>query len=642
MLMTLLERWFKPVAPSQDYRTTDYVLLCLIVALGAFLRFWGLGDVGLHGDEETMAMPAMAILETGDPYLPSGMYYARALLNIYLMSGSAFLFGESEWAFRLPSAIVGSLTGVAAFFMGRRFLAPPFNVAFVATVTLLPGLVVVSQTARMYVFFVTCLIWFAACVFRWERDQRPASLLLALVIWSLALHFHTLAMFAAPLFLFPGLSRRSWPMLAQGAAASLAGGLLYFWYSRWISSKYPEASERPAPLDSESESAPLEALLSLPDGAWAMVLCALAVLAIAILLLRAGTRGGGGEKLVPPALVVAGLLAMALLQYHAAGLLLLFGIIFWMRSGTLPARWLLPPILLAGAIALVHVWALYNTGLYPGRQLIGALLGWPSAWPILRFLTYSPAAGALYVASLCVAFWHFSKGDSLPKHFLFFIVAVWGPLLIMGLVVWDIEPRYAQGQIGYFLLCTFAGLSYLARQLGWQSPGARPAATTVALMIASAAMINPVALARVVHPGYDMYADHQGAARYIQSLELGPEAVLIAEDILQQTYYLGDVEYFLREYDNARKYAVIEDGQAVDQYTGATVIGSGAALLEVLEANRGKPVYIIGSGDNVRDGQWIRRGWGIDDVLRSDLLELVYTGRDGKTQVWRLVHGPER
>jgi len=208
-MMTLIARWFEEKTASTDYRNSDYVVLGLILVVGAVLRFWGLDNVGLHGDEETMAMPAMAILETGQPILPSGMYYARALINIYLMSGSAWIFGESEWAFRLPSAIVGSFTGLAAFYMGRRFLSPQFNLAFVATITLLPAMIEISQTARMYVFFVTCIFWFAACLFRWERDQRLTSLILALLVWLLCLHFHTLAIFVAPLFLFPRHSRQS-------------------------------------------------------------------------------------------------------------------------------------------------------------------------------------------------------------------------------------------------------------------------------------------------------------------------------------------------------------------------------------------------------------------------------------------------
>lgn len=635
-MMRQFEQWFSSVEVMQDYRRTDYALLFLILAAGVILRFWGLGNVGLHGDEETMAMPAMAIIETGDPYLPSGMYYARALLNIYLMSGSALLFGESEWAFRLPSAVVGSLTGVAAFFMGRRFLAPQFNLAFVATITLLPSMIVVSQTARMYVFFVTCMIWFAACIFRWERDHRVASLVLALLVFSLALHFHTLSVFAAPLFLFPGLSQKSWRMLLQGAAASLAGGLLYLLYSSWVSGKYPETSERPPPLDPATAQSPIDALLS--TNQWLFAAGLAAMLVLGVVLVRAAARAGGWQSALPAVLVATGLLAMACLQYHAGGLLLLFGIVFWFRARTMPPiGWLAAAIGAAAAMALLHLWTLYGTGLYPGRKLIGALIGWPSVWPILRFLGYSVAAGVLYGVALCFAFIHFGKGRPLPKHFLFFVMAVWVPLLVMGLFVWDIRPRYSEGQLGFFLLCTFAGLAFLARKGGWLSSDSRLSVPmTFVLAIASAAMINPVALARTVNPGYDMYPDHQGAARFIQGLELGSDAILIAEDILQQTYYLGHVDYWLHEYDNARSFAVVKEGRIVDQYTGSTILGTGDALRAVLDSNSGKEVYVIGSGENFDAGERAFRGRGIAEVLQSDLLQVVYTGRDGKTRVWRL------
>jgi hypothetical protein len=47
--------------------------LLAILVIGAMVRFWGLGSVGLHGDEETMAMPTMHIVEHGTPFMPSGM-----------------------------------------------------------------------------------------------------------------------------------------------------------------------------------------------------------------------------------------------------------------------------------------------------------------------------------------------------------------------------------------------------------------------------------------------------------------------------------------------------------------------------------------------------------------------------------------
>ena len=70
-MLELVGRWFAQTTVSQDYRRSDYVMLWLILAVGTIARFWGLDNVGLHGDEETMAMPAMAILESGQPILRS-------------------------------------------------------------------------------------------------------------------------------------------------------------------------------------------------------------------------------------------------------------------------------------------------------------------------------------------------------------------------------------------------------------------------------------------------------------------------------------------------------------------------------------------------------------------------------------------
>ena len=631
-----LSRWFQSTPLSQEYTAADRWILFLILALGVFVRFWGLGNVGLHGDEETMAMPTMAILDSGQPYLPSGMYYSRALAQLYLMAGSVSLFGETEWAFRVPSAIVGSLAGLVAFFMGKRFLVPHVNLAFVGTITFLPSMIEISQTARMYVFLVVGVMWFAACIFRWEANGRLTSLLLALFVWCLALHFHRLAIFAAPIFLFPGLSRQSWRLLGQGSAAFAIGFLAFNLYGAWTASKYPQPEERPdIPLDDSGSGELLPAAVTNIDmaliaGAVLTVLVALA--GLVTVLREAGLRSAG-----PPVLVAGGLLAMSTLNYHVAAILLLFGIVFWLRDCSLHPKWLWGAIALAGLLAIIHLSMLYSTGLYPGRQLIGAVVGTPSVWPVLRFLEYSPVAGALYVLVFLYGLWKFSHGDPLPKHFLFFGIAVWAPLLILGIYTWYMPPRYAQGQLGLFLLCAFAGVMWYAMQRHWISLSGRPGfKQAVALAAISVAFINPVQFVQAINPSYDHYPDHKGAAEYIKGLNLNPEAILIAEDVLQQTYYLGSVDYFLREIGNSGKYAVVRDGELVDQYTAARVIGTGSELEELLTRSRGKELYIIGSGENFVGKRRSFRGEGIREVLESDKLRIVYTGRDGKTRVWKL------
>jgi hypothetical protein len=633
-MLLLIERWFSQVTPSQDYRRTDYLVLGLIIALGIIVRFWGLDNVGLHGDERHMATPAMAILETGHPYLPSGMYYSRALLQIYLMSGSVWLFGESEWAFRLPSAIVGSLAGLAAFFMGRRFLGPQFNLAFVATLTFLPSMIVVSQTARMYVFFVTFMILFAACIFRWERDQRISSLVLALVVWLLALHMQTLAIFGALLFLFPGLSRQSWKLLFQGGLAFVLGYAVFDGYRKWISSGFPNWEDRPPPVEEIPLPVSLDVLLT--GYNWLVVGSVAVILLLGIVSVAKAINQADWRNVLPPVLMLLGLLAMSVLHYHIGGILVIAATVFWLRARELPRNWLLAALLFAVGMTVVHLVVLYDTGLFPGRRLIGALVGTPSVWPILRFFVYSPFAATLYGIVVIFALVRFASGERLPKHFLFFAISVWVPLLMIGFFVSYMPPRYGQGQLGFFLLCVFAGFAYLARELKWTADRDRVSRPVLAvLVLISVAMINPAALARVVNPSYGVYPDHKGAAEFIQSLDLSEDAILIAEDVVHQTYYLGRVDYSLRPVDDAVVFSVMREGRMVDQYTGAPVIGTGAELEELLDRERERDIYIIGSGENFINGDRILRRQGIAEVLASARLEVVYEGRDSRTRVWR-------
>jgi hypothetical protein len=153
-------------------------------------------------------------------------------------------------------------------------------------------------------------------------------------------------------------------------------------------------------------------------------------------------------------------------------------------------------------------------------------------------------------------------------------------------------------------------------------------------------IISPWSLAAVINPGYDHYPDHKGAAKYIKSLDLPANAIVIAEDVLQQKYYLGSVDYWLCEIDNAGKFSIERDGQPIDWYTATPVIGDGSQLQHILDENHDQPVYIVGSGENFENGRRNFRGRGISEVLDSDQLEVVFIGRDNKTRIWRLRNDP--
>src|SRR5690348_15227248 len=236
-----LSSCFEDTGPRSRADGRVLALLVLIVAVGAVVRFWGLGNVGLHGDEKTMALPAMHLLQYGTPEMPSGFLYPRAVAQLYLMAGSALAFGAGEWAFRLPSALCGVLLIVLTWGAGRRFLEPRWNLALTAAVALLPAFIEDAQTARMYVFLVTGVTGFMALLFAWERTGRRGYLIAAVVEMAVSLAFHQLSIFAAWLCFLPGLLSGDRRQLRQGAVAFVAIAAEFAALSHWIDTQYPHA-----------------------------------------------------------------------------------------------------------------------------------------------------------------------------------------------------------------------------------------------------------------------------------------------------------------------------------------------------------------------------------------------------------------
>lgn len=105
------------------------VALIAIVIIGAGLRFYGLGSnpPGLTWDEASLGYNAYSILKTGaDEYghklpltLQSFGDYKPALYA-YFTIPSVFIFGLTEFAVRLPSALFGTAAIVLMFLLVRR------------------------------------------------------------------------------------------------------------------------------------------------------------------------------------------------------------------------------------------------------------------------------------------------------------------------------------------------------------------------------------------------------------------------------------------------------------------------------------------------------------------------------------------
>jgi 4-amino-4-deoxy-L-arabinose transferase-like glycosyltransferase len=601
-----------------------------LLLAGTFVRFWGLDNVGLHGDEETMALAARGVLETGEPILPSGLFYGRAPLHTYMMAGSAALFGESEWSWRLPSAIVGSLMGLVAFFLGRRFLPPVFNLGFVATIVFWPPFIELAQTARMYVFLVTGAMLFAACLFHWERDGRILSLLLAIFVWLVFLQFHQLMIFVGLLFFFPALSRTSMRLLWQGSLAFFLGWQIFKGYRAWIGSNYPAEEERLASVPIESISG-LDVLMA--EANWAVPVLALTAMTVCIWVAYRDRKSAFSEFL-PIAMILAGVFANIFLHYHVGVILIVAGIVGGWRFETISWRTLGITVVLLGVVFAIQMLYLHQSGLYPGRKILGALIGQPSIWPVLRFGAMVPAAAIVMGVTILYALDRLRRGLKIPSFLPFFILAVWAPLFLIGFFAGYPQVRYMFGQVPFFLLAAYGALAWFSTKMLSEKSRIAPVIGSCAFVLST---VNPTALLEAINPTYGQYPDHKGAAEYVVTQGIDENVIIIAEDVIQQAYYLPRVDYWLHEMSGARSFSIVKDGLLIDQYTGSIVLGSGDALRKVLADNKEKEIFIIGSGENFHDGVRRYRGDGIADVLQSDQLDELFVGRDGRTRVWKSI-----
>lgn len=660
-------RLFEVTTPADRDRINHRLLLALILSVGTVARFWGLGSVGLHGDEETMAMAAMHILKDGVPVLPSGMLYPRGLTQLYLMAGCVQLFGQSEWALRLPSAVCGVALIWFAYLAGRRFLNPRWNLAFAAAIALLPEVIVYSQTARMYIFLLTSVAACMACLFAWERSDRIGWLIGAVVALAIGIELHALAVTCVLLFTLPGVLQGDWRKFAYGMAAAAVVMVFYLGIDAWVNAQYPvpppEFAADLGPPQWERSRAPLAFAASF------RIVLGLTALSSALLAIHVGREvaahaaigRAAAQRIISMTvtlLLLAGVVAQLLLFYHVAALLYVVSLVLARRHSS--SRVLLPFgyfALASALLTLIHVTTLASR---PGSivKLLGSMVGEPSVWPYLRIADFSHVAAVLAAALLVWGLYRLALGQRVPDYWLLLVIGVWIPLFAIGLFAWNMPPRYTAASLLPLLLAAFAfvqeGSGRLQQKMAAQkttrqasgAPWKRRqwlssnALQTAAAALAGVLIVNPAAAARMITGGYDLYPDHKGAAEFMQSQNLAADDIVLAEDVLQQTYYLGSVDYWLISRKQARRFVELVDGHIRDFYTGTAVISTGGELDALLRSAANRRVFVIGSGENQEDHRRSMRGPQIDAALHSHQFVEIYTGRDGLTKVWRAVSQP--
>ena len=634
-ILHALQSSFQDTTPAAQTRVVHLWWLLGLMAAGSALRFWGLGSVGLHGDEETMAMAARHILIDGRPILPSGMFYPRGLTQLYLMAFSVQLFGESEWAWRLPSVLCGIALIPLSYVAGRRYLLPNWNIAFVAAVAFLPMLIVDSQTARMYIFLVVLVTAALVCLHAWERTNRTVWLVGGVAALVLGLDMHALAVGAALIFLIPGLVRGELQKLVLGACATLTVVLAFFVIHNWVQAQYPTPSPEFAaalgPARPQGSDVPRDFALAFDIALW---ITGIAAVAFALRASRVLDRPV--PRIAVAASFALGVILQLTLQYHLAVLAYAAGIVVALRFGDSRTLTRLAALLItAGLLFVLHAMLLAPlAGTF--TRLVGALVGTISVWPYVRIGEMSSFAAVVTGALLVWGLYRLARRRVLPDYWLLALLGVWAPVFALGAFAWNVPPRYTEMSLIPMLLCAFATCQQIVGASSERFVRLRSrmissvAAVTIAILV-----VNPVTLAATTNAGYAMHPDHVGAADFMRAYGVRDDDIVLAEDVLQQTYYLGSVDYWLIGPDVARRFVKTTPDGVRDFYTGTPVIATPAMLDDLLQENRDKRIFVIGSGEDQQSGRRSVRGAALHEAIESDRFEVIYVGRDGLTKILR-------
>lgn len=229
---------------SRQHRSRLLAAL-LIIGLGFAVRMINLGGDSFWLDE----IFTVRVVTLTPPHLVPRELDHPPLLHL-LARWSSNIFGENEFAFRLPSALVGVLALPLLIAVGQRMARPRAGLWAAFLLALSPFHLRYSQEARQYALLMT----FSLAAFFWlyrviEPDPKGFGKPLRSYVWhwlgfatatvlNLYSHYGALIFLAVQTVIITGwgvgqLRRRHWQRVGMGVAAAFLTILLYLpWLNR--------------------------------------------------------------------------------------------------------------------------------------------------------------------------------------------------------------------------------------------------------------------------------------------------------------------------------------------------------------------------------------------------------------------------
>ena len=156
---------------AQFFRRSSSLRDVLLLLLLSYFAFgWNLGKLGLvDPDEPFYALTGRAMVQTGDwltPQIFGAPQFEKPIFYYWMLSGSYSIFGESEWAGRLPTALAATVLVLLTYAFARRvfnaragllagvFMAGGLELAFMGRLMLTDIPLAIFITAALYCYWL--------------------------------------------------------------------------------------------------------------------------------------------------------------------------------------------------------------------------------------------------------------------------------------------------------------------------------------------------------------------------------------------------------------------------------------------------------------------------------------------------------
>lgn len=173
----------------QYFRKRNNTLLILILVVAFLLRFVHLETVprGLHADEASFLINTVSIMETGKdedghtlPLILESIKDSKPALYSYLQIPFVAVFGPSDFASRLPSALLGTLSVFLGYALIRELTRRnDLSLIMAAVLALSPWHVITSRGTQEVILSFVCvqavLIVSSRLVRDWILKQKTSS-----------------------------------------------------------------------------------------------------------------------------------------------------------------------------------------------------------------------------------------------------------------------------------------------------------------------------------------------------------------------------------------------------------------------------------------------------------------------------------